>query len=254
MLDAIAGLSALAAGILTPVGTRRAQPVAKAEARNRPAGLGEDRLELAPGHIHEEGQECPLCGTLRETSDDRASAAAAGTQQAPTGGKPGASGETASQLSPEQQQKLAKLKKRDQEVRAHEQAHQATGGQYAGGATFSYQVGPDGQEYAIGGEVSIDLSPVPGNPQATIAKMEQIRRAALAPAQPSAQDQRVAAEATQIEARARAEAAQKQSDQVGEPGQFIWREDSSKTEDRSPYSPSSAGEPARLGTLLDIAI
>ena len=45
--------------------------------------------------------------------------------------------------------------------------------------------GPDGQRYAIGGEVPIDLSAVPGNPQATLQKALTIRRAALAPTDPS---------------------------------------------------------------------
>ncbi|MEJ2153906.1 MAG: putative metalloprotease CJM1_0395 family protein [Desulfobacteraceae bacterium] len=44
-----------------------------------------------------------------------------------------------------------------------------------------------------------------GSPDATIRKMQQIRRAALAPAQPSGTDRAVAAQAAQIEAQARME-------------------------------------------------
>lgn len=109
-------------------------------------------------------------------------------------------------LETEQQAEIAKLRKRDQEVRTHEQAHiAAAGGIAKGGATFSFQRGPDGKQYAVGGEVNIDTSPVSGNPQATIRKAQQIRAAALAPANPSAQDRAVAASATALEAQARQE-------------------------------------------------
>ena len=78
------------------------------------------------------------------------------------------------------------LKQTDREVKQHEMAHIAAGGRYiTSGANFTYKRGPDGQNYAVGGEVSIDTSPVPGDPQATIDKMRQIRSAALAPATPS---------------------------------------------------------------------
>jgi SprA-related family len=107
-------------------------------------------------------------------------------------------------LSDEDQRKVKELSKRDQDVHAHEAAHVAAGGQYVkGGATFSYQKGPDGKMYAVGGEVSIDTSPVKGDPQATIAKMEAIKRAALAPADPSGQDRSVASEASLEESKAR---------------------------------------------------
>lgn len=100
------------------------------------------------------------------------------------------------ELSAEEQVQLDELEERDREVRAHEQAHLAAAGAYAqGGATFEYQTGPDGRRYAIGGEVSIDTTPIEGDPAATIAKMEQVRAAALAPGQPSAQDLAVAAKA-----------------------------------------------------------
>jgi hypothetical protein len=112
-------------------------------------------------------------------------------------------------LSDEDQKKVKELEKRDQTVRTHEAAHIAAGGQYVkGGATYQYQKGPDGKMYAVGGEVSIDTSPVKGDPQATVAKMETIKAAALATADPSGQDRAVAAEASQEEAQARQEEAQ----------------------------------------------
>ncbi len=122
--------------------------------------------------------------------------------------KPGIPEESTNSLKQgtEEQTETAKLKKRDQEVRSHEQAHiAAAGGLARGGATFSFQRGPDGKQYAIGGEVNIDTSPVSGNPQATIRKAQQIRAAALAPANPSAQDRAVAASASSLEAEAQRE-------------------------------------------------
>ena len=99
------------------------------------------------------------------------------------------------ELSDQERQAVAKLKATDREVRAHEQAHATAGGQHAGAPSYEYQRGPDGRQYAVGGEVPIDTSPVPGDPEATIDKMEVVKRAALAPAEPSGQDRSVAAQA-----------------------------------------------------------
>ncbi len=102
------------------------------------------------------------------------------------------------ELSEEEQKEIEQLKERDAEVRTHEQAHIAAGGAYIlGGASYNYQNGPDGKRYAVGGSVDISTSPIPDDPQATISKMQTVRAAALAPAEPSGQDQQVAASATQ---------------------------------------------------------
>lgn len=94
---------------------------------------------------------------------------------------------------------IEKLKQRDREVTAHEMAHIVAGGPYVrGGATFQYQYGPDGHRYAVGGEVSIDMSQIPEDPEATIAKMRTVIRAAMAPASPSSQDRMVAAKASRV--------------------------------------------------------
>lgn len=113
------------------------------------------------------------------------------------------------QLSKEEKTQVDKLKKIDREVKAHEQAHKNTGGQFAGSASFTFVVGPDGKRYAVAGEVSIDVSAVDGDPKATISKMNIVAAAALAPAKPSGQDRRVAAQAAAIRAEAQAELAQK---------------------------------------------
>lgn len=104
-----------------------------------------------------------------------------------------------------EQQQIADLRSRDREVRAHEQAHAAVGGQHAGSPSYEFESGPDGNRYAVGGEVQIDTAPVPGDPQATIEKMQQVRAAALAPAEPSGQDRSVASDAALKQSQARAE-------------------------------------------------
>ena len=110
------------------------------------------------------------------------------------------------ELSEEEKQLLDQLRTKDREVRSHEQAHIAAAGPYAKGPpTYEYQTGPDGKRYAVGGEVQIDTSKVPGNPKATLIKAQTIKRAANAPQNPSAQDRRVAAQAAQMEAEARQE-------------------------------------------------
>ncbi|WP_457574340.1 putative metalloprotease CJM1_0395 family protein [Desulfolithobacter sp.] len=105
-------------------------------------------------------------------------------------------------LTAEEQQALMQLKQRDREVRSHEQAHLANAGGYArGGASFSYQTGPDGRRYAVGGEVPIDISRE-STPEQTIQKMRTVRRAAMAPANPSSADRNIAATASKKEAEA----------------------------------------------------
>ncbi|WP_105166902.1 putative metalloprotease CJM1_0395 family protein [Pseudoalteromonas sp. T1lg23B] len=109
-----------------------------------------------------------------------------------------------------QQQEIQELKARDQEVRLHEQAHARVGGQYAGSPSYEYQRGPDGNNYAVGGEVMIDVAEVPGDPKQTIDKMQTVRAAALAPAEPSGADRAIAADATQKISAAQAELAKQQ--------------------------------------------
>ncbi len=107
------------------------------------------------------------------------------------------------------------LKARDAEVRAHEAAHVAAGaGVVSGGANYTYQKGPDGRMYAIGGEVPIDLGSE-GSPEATAEKMRQVKSAAMAPANPSPTDFKVAATAMMLEMRAQQEAV-KQENKTGD--------------------------------------
>ena len=83
--------------------------------------------------------------------------------------------------------------------------------------------------YAVSGEVKTDTSKE-RDPEATIRKMQKVRRAALAPAQPSAQDRSVAAQASQIEAEARIELQKEKSESTKE------------RDDQQQVSPSSGNQ------------
>lgn len=127
-------------------------------------------------------------------------------------------------LSDDAQQILQSLRQRDREVRTHEQAHISAGGEHVrGGASFDYVRGPDNQQYANSGEVQIDTSPVPGDPDKTLEKAEKVRQAALAPASPSTQDQEVASQAAQLQSQARMEKASAAYNRMkGESGLAMW--------------------------------
>ncbi|MHA7776322.1 putative metalloprotease CJM1_0395 family protein [Roseibium sp. M-1] len=127
-------------------------------------------------------------------------------------------------LNEAEEQQVDKLKQRDREVRAHEQAHATVGGAYASAPSYTYQQGPDGKRYAIGGEVQIDTSRE-RTPEATIRKMQVVIRAATAPADPSSQDMRVAQQAQAQLAEAQAELRQQKTEELSggedeDPGQL----------------------------------
>lgn len=145
------------------------------------------------------------------------------------------------ELTKEEKREVEELEQRDAEVRRHEQAHKAAAGQYAQGSPqFEYETGPDGKRYAAGGEVQIDTSPVADDPEATILKMQQIQRAANAPAEPSSQDRQIAAEAASNERQARAEVAEQSQEEFGaEPGSTA-----------NAASGANAGGSEKLGKLV----
>ena len=99
-------------------------------------------------------------------------------------------------LTDDEQSEVEQLKARDTEVRAHEQAHQSAGGSYAGSPQYEYKTGPDGNKYVTDGHVNIDIGKE-STPEKTIEKMRTVISAAHAPAEPSSQDLKVAAEAQQ---------------------------------------------------------
>ena len=158
---------------------------------------GSRQSSPSPGTRGTDEEEKGRGGTLGAEDDD-----SAGTNQA--GGV---------KLTEEEEAEVEQLKERDREVRAHEQAHVAAGGQYVrGGIQYDYQTGPDGRQYAVGGEVSIDTSEVSGDPGASLRKAQAIRRAAMAPSEPSSHDHQAAAAAARMEAKARREQAKTRSE------------------------------------------
>lgn len=171
-----------------------------------------------------------------------------GSQETQGDGR-GASGAASGndQLTPEQQRQVDVLKQTDRKVRAHEQAHLSAGaGLVRGGPSFTYAVGPDSRRYAVAGDVSIDTTP--GRiPEETVSKARHIRATALAPADPSAQDRRVAAQASQMEAQALQALAR------GEGGAVTEKADSN---DARIYSRtgSGSGRANQVGISLDLYV
>jgi hypothetical protein len=143
---------------------------------------------------------------------------------------------------PREQQQIRRLEARDREVRSHEAAHLAAGGRHVeGGARFEFQRGPNGRLYAVGGEVQIDTSR-PDDPADQIEKAEALVRTALAPAEPSPQDLRVAAEARAMAAEARAELQRERGREDGPP----------ESRGDSAYRLAAEGDPAdRSGGGID---
>lgn len=142
-------------------------------------------------------------GTVAAVSEDSASiggsASVAATQRVS-----GANATSQSDLNLAELQTLRELQQTDREVRMHEQAHQSAGGSQAGAMSLTYERGPDGNLYAVGGEVSIDTSEGQ-SAEETMDRAQTVINAALAPLNPSSQDRRVAAQAQAMLNQARAE-------------------------------------------------
>jgi hypothetical protein len=187
--------------------------------------LNEDRVSLSQTSLSLASNELKT-GAPKEGEEEPATEA--------TGPK------TELKLSDEERRVLTELRSRDAQVRAHEQAHLSAAGPYANGApTFEYQTGPDGKQYAVGGEVSIDTSPVPGDPEATARKAQAVKRAALAPRDPSAQDRKVAGQAAKLEAQARHEAQAEKAEEKKELSESDKTPSSTEENDPSTANPEN---------------
>ena len=190
----------------------RSEPVQRIAAIPSPqptdSDLQEDRVTLSPTGLDRSRR------TVDQTADGNVPAGeetAATTQPAQTD-----KGNSGQALTEADLKIVRELKQRDREVKSHEQAHLATAGQYArGGASYTYQQGPDGRRYAVGGEVPIDVGKEK-TPEETIQKMRTVRSAALAPASPSPADRSIAATASANEAQARQEMQAAQAEERAE--------------------------------------
>jgi hypothetical protein len=183
---------------------RRVQAINRHAAPDDPAAVGSSPPD--------DGISLALSPEAREAARQAAVEALKASQARPEGAGDGRA-EAADPAEEERlQETVRQLEQQDKEVRAHEHAHAAAAGGLGSVPTFSYRVGPDGRLYAVAGEVKIDTSPVPGDPEATLRKAQQIERAAFAPGDPSPEDRRAAAMASALAARARQELARQQEE------------------------------------------
>lgn len=169
-----------------------------------------------------ENSGTPLPGMAPESGGDRLELSAAGIEEqkrlrARDGLPAGKSGDEP--LDARQQEQVRKLERIERSVIMHEMAHMAGGaGIVSSGPRYQYQEGPDGKRYIVGGEVGISVSPE-DTPEATIRKMQRVQSAALAPADPSAQDRAVASAAAQLQMQAQMELARQRMESIGGSGE-----------------------------------
>jgi len=188
------------AGILAYL--NRSDPGAAASAQFADTALhgsadsfGEDQLELSAAGIERQKRQ-------REQDDS--------TVEKGRDGKP---------LDENEQEQARKMAQIERSVITHEMAHMTAGaGIIAGGPHYQYQNGPDGKRYIVGGEVDISVSPE-DTPEATVRKMERVKSAALAPADPSSQDRAVASAAAQVQMQAQMELTRQRMESIGKSGE-----------------------------------
>ena len=111
----------------------------------------------------------------------------------------------------EKDSQVRELKQIQNEVIAHEAAHQAAAGELGGGVSYTYTQGPDGKRYITGGEVPIRFKEG-ATPEETLRNMQKVQAAANAPADPSGQDMKVAAKAAALAMQARNEISQEREE------------------------------------------
>lgn len=109
-------------------------------------------------------------------------------------------------MSERDQAALAQLRQRDAQVRQEENAHAGAAGSIAGPIVYTYQRGPDGRMYAVGGSVSINAQTFSNDPQEARALGARIAAAANAATNPSGADMRAASMGDGIRAYGNAQA------------------------------------------------
>jgi len=91
------------------------------------------------------------------------------------------------------------IRKRYVEIYSHELAHKNAAGALAGPIVIEKDI----SGVPVGGHVSIQMPKVnPNNPEETIKKANIVKKAALAPSDPSSQDLKVASEADSVKSKA----------------------------------------------------
>lgn len=83
---------------------------------------------------------------------------------------------------------IEQLKSRDKEVRSHEASHSISPELVKiGSAQFDYTIGPDGKAYATGGRVTLSTGSAM-TPEEALSKAEALKKASMAPGEPSTKD------------------------------------------------------------------
>jgi hypothetical protein len=213
-------------------------PERRTEEGSSPSAAAGDRSDALPKPLLSSGSQLAAQedGQSEQTSADET------TRQGGTGGT--------EELTEDEKKKVQELQARDREVRAHEAAHKLAAGPLAGTPTFKTVRGPDGRSYAVSGEVKIDTSEVPNNPDATIRKMEIVKRAALAPSNPSAKDRQVAAEAEAKIQQARQEKREKEAEELEKANEAGAGEGG--LAGTAPIGPAASGGSATPGALFNL--
>lgn len=102
-------------------------------------------------------------------------------------------------LDPAEQAVVNQLRARDSAVRQEEEAHAAAAGPYGSAPQYTYQIGPDGNAYAIGGHVDVSVS-MSGSAADRDRALATLQNAALAPNAPSGADMAAFRQASMLRA------------------------------------------------------
>lgn len=111
-------------------------------------------------------------------------------------------------------------------------------GLHTSGPNYEYETGPDGRKYAVAGDVNVSYSHS-SDPEVNLRNAQQLKASALAPADPSSQDRKVAAQAEMEIAQARQEILEEQNQARDE------EENSSNINNVSSSEPENASETAK---------
>lgn len=238
--------------------TKTTQPIREGNRPRRAAPADQQSsedgvvVELSAEGLRRAQAEAPAANSQTKQPPPHSAAAATKAEEANAETSPGPRSAAGEPLTEDEQKQVREMKSRDREVRTHEHAHVAAGGSFVRGAPqYKYEKGPDGKQYVADGEVSVDSSPVPNDPEATIQKMQQVRRAALAPAEPSSQDRAVAAQAQQAEQEARAQLAEQRQEERRQATPGGEAAGSQSTE--ANRSPTGQVAPVRTVLAVDVA-
>lgn len=223
------------------------QPVSESEANAKEKGLGTDGEQRQPAVF----QPTQTQHAERQEHVESQSQHARIEEEEQQSGEQRQQQREERQQQQQDQQRIQELKDRDTEVRIHEQAHASVGGQYAGSPSYSYEQGPDGVQYAVAGEVPIDVAPVSGDPEATIDKMQQVRAAALAPAEPSGADKAIASLASQQMVEAQSDLQQQRVEEFSARNEEITGSAEAATDTTSGSEPSSTTNTANVANTTN---